>query len=64
MFVDTKTLLPDHLRTELSHQNGLQKMAAKFDTARTQAEFDRAKAGTKVGGPSVLSLLYQTTSSS
>ena len=31
-------------------------MVEKLDTARTQAEFDRTKACTRVGGPSVLSL--------
>jgi hypothetical protein len=34
-------------------------MAEKIESERTQAELDRAKARTRVGGPSVLSLLYQ-----
>ena len=59
VFLDTETLMPHHLRTELSHRNGLKEMAQKIDTARTQAEFDRAKARTRVGGPSVLSLLHE-----
>ena len=57
--MDTETLMPHHLRTELSHRNGLKEMSQKIDTARTQAEFDRAKARTRVGGPSVLSLLHE-----
>ena len=59
VFLDTETLLPHHFRTELSHRNGLKEMAQKIDTARTQAEFDRTKARTRNGGPSVISLLHE-----
>ena len=45
-------------KLDLSH-NGLKETAEKLDTARTQAEFDRPKARTRVGDPSVLSLLHE-----
>ena len=60
VFLDTDTLLPHHLRTESSHRNGLKEMTQLLNTARTQAEFDRAKARTRVAGPSVLSLLNES----
>ena len=59
VFLDTAVLLPHHLRKESTHRNGLKEVSKLLDTAKTQAEFDRAKTRTRVGGPSVLSILNE-----